>query len=156
MSKSKKHFRSAKPSPRINPLIVGAAVVAIVVVAGIAAASLLNRPPVAASTAGLPAQVSVNEAVTLREKGAFVLDVRQPEEWNEFHMPDSTLIPLGELESRLSELPRDQEILVICRSGNRSQQGRDILLNAGFQNVTSMAGGLREWQAQGYPTITGP
>ncbi len=156
MSKSKKHSRSAKQSPRINPLIVGAAVVAIVVVAGIAAASLLNRPPAAASTAGLPAQVSVNEAATLREKGAFVLDVRQPEEWNEFHMPDSTLIPLGELESRLSEIPRDQEILVICRSGNRSQQGRDILLNAGFQNVTSMAGGLREWQAQGYPTITGP
>jgi len=43
----------------------------------------------------------------------------------------------------------------VCRSGNRSKQGRDILLDAGFTQVTSMAGGLNEWKAAGYPTITG-
>jgi len=58
---------------------------------------------------------------------------------------------LDELPARLNELPKDQEIVVVCRSGNRSQQGRDILLNAGF-NATSMAGGLKEWYAKGYPT----
>jgi len=82
--------------------------------------------------------------------------VRQPEEWNEFHVPGSTLIPLGELASRVDELPRDQEILVVCRSGNRSAQGRDILLEAGFTRVTSMAGGVTQWKAAGYPTVSGP
>jgi rhodanese-related sulfurtransferase len=51
----------------------------------------------------------------------------------------------------VSEVPRDKEIVVVCRSGNRSQQGRDILLDAGFAQVTSMTGGLNEWRAKGYP-----
>jgi rhodanese-related sulfurtransferase len=81
-----------------------------------------------------------------------VLDVRQPEEWDQVHIPGTTLIPLGELESRLSEVPKDKEVVVVCRSGNRSQQGRDILLNAGFEQVTSMTGGLNDWRSSGYPT----
>jgi rhodanese-related sulfurtransferase len=103
-----------------------------------------------------PPEISVEEAVARRESGAFMLDVRQPEEWNEFHVPDSTLIPLGELASHVNELPRDQEIVIVCRSGNRSAQGRDILLEAGFTRVTSMAGGLTQWKAAGYPTVSGP
>ncbi|HEX2995686.1 MAG TPA: rhodanese-like domain-containing protein [Anaerolineales bacterium] len=103
-----------------------------------------------------PQEVSVEEAAAKREAGAFILDVRQPEEWNEVHIPDATLIPLGELGSRVDELPRDQEIVVVCRSGNRSAQGRDILLEAGFTQVTSMAGGMIQWQAAGYPTVSGP
>jgi rhodanese-related sulfurtransferase len=98
----------------------------------------------------------VDEAHAKRDSGAFILDVRQPEEWNEFHVPDSTLIPLGELVARAAELPKDQEIVIVCRSGNRSAQARDILLDAGFTRVTSMAGGLNQWKAAGYPTITGP
>jgi rhodanese-related sulfurtransferase len=92
----------------------------------------------------------------MREAGAFILDVRQPEEWLDHHIPGSTLIPLGELPARLSELPEDKEILVVCRSGNRSAEGRDILLEAGFEQVTSMAGGLTEWRSAGYPTVSGP
>jgi phage shock protein E len=104
----------------------------------------------------LPAEVSIDEAAVLREGGAFMLDVRQPDEWVEFHMPGSTLIPLDQLESRLDEVPRDQEVVVVCRSGNRSQVGRDILLDGGFDQVTSMAGGLKGWQTAGYETISGP
>jgi rhodanese-related sulfurtransferase len=99
----------------------------------------------------LASTVTVNEAYELAQRGAFVLDVRTPEEWNEFHAPNSTLIPLDQLASRLSEVPRDRQIVVVCRSGNRSQQGRDILLNAGFEQVASMAGGLNEWRANGFP-----
>lgn len=106
--------------------------------------------------ASYPREISVEEAVVKRDSGAFILDVRQPEEWNEFHVPDSTLIPLTELASREDELPKDQEIVVVCRSGNRSAQARDILLNAGFTQVTSMAGGLTQWKAAGYPTVSGP
>ncbi len=99
----------------------------------------------------LPRAISVNEAYSMYQNGAFVLDVRTVEEWNEYHAPNTTLIPLDQLASRVNELPRDRDIVVVCRSGNRSQEGRDILLGAGFERVTSMTGGLLEWRANGYP-----
>lgn len=101
--------------------------------------------------AGLPAEISVDEAYSMYQEGAFVLDVRTVEEWNEYHAPNTTLIPLDQLASRVDEVPRDRQIVVVCRSGNRSQEGRDILLAAGFTRVTSMAGGLNEWRERGYP-----
>ncbi len=100
----------------------------------------------------LPSAISASDAFNLYQKGAFVLDVRTQEEWDEVHIPNTTLIPLDQLLSRLNEVPRDRQVIVVCRSGNRSQQGRDILLNAGFKQVTSMIGGLTEWRAGGYPT----
>lgn len=109
----------------------------------------------ASNAGGLPASVSVDEAYQMYQDGTFVLDVRTPEEWNEFHAPNTTLIPLDELASRLDELPKDQPIVVVCRSGNRSQSGRDILLQAGF-NATSMTGGLNEWRSKGYTVVSGP
>lgn len=115
-----------------------------------------NSAPAEAALAPLPVEVSIDEAAALREGGAFMLDVRQPEEWVEFHMPGSTLIPLDQLEARIDEVPSDQQVVVVCRSGNRSQVGRDILLKGGFEQVTSMAGGLKGWQAAGYETVSGP
>ncbi|HSD85001.1 MAG TPA: rhodanese-like domain-containing protein, partial [Anaerolineae bacterium] len=91
-----------------------------------------------------------------RDDGAFILDVRTPDEWNTVHIPGATLIPLDQLGSRLNEVPQDKEVVVVCHSGNRSKQGRDILKNAGFSQVTSMAGGMNQWQAAGLPTVTGP
>ena len=102
-----------------------------------------------------PQSVTVQEAYQLRQEGAFILDVRQPDEWEQVHIPGATLIPLGELETRLGEVPQDQPVVVVCRSGNRSAQGRDILLDAGFTQVTSMDGGMNSWQAMGYETVTG-
>lgn len=104
-----------------------------------------------ASTTSLPKEISVSEAYTKYQQGAFFIDVRTQEEWNEYHAPNTSLIPLDQLPARLNELPKDREIVVVCRSGNRSAQGRDILLGAGFTQVTSMAGGLSEWRASGYP-----
>ncbi len=105
----------------------------------------------AAFSSDLPSTISVSDAYNLYQNGAFVLDVRTQEEWNEYHVPNTTLIPLDQLPSRLDEVPSDRQIIVVCRSGNRSQQGRDILLKAGFEQVTSMAGGLTEWRNSGYP-----
>ena len=104
----------------------------------------------------LASEISISEALAKRDAGAFILDVRQPDEWNEAHIPDSTLIPLDQLPNRINELPKDREIVVVCRSGNRSAQGRDLLLQAGFTDVTSMAGGLNQWKTAGYPTVSGP
>lgn len=104
--------------------------------------------------AGVPADVDVTTAAGLRDAGAVVLDVREPSEWAEGHVPDATLIPLGELARRASELPHDGTIVVICRSGNRSAQGRDILLAAGYE-ATSVDGGMTAWRAAGLPVETG-
>jgi rhodanese-related sulfurtransferase len=135
-------FRS--PGSQIAVLAVTALIVFLILQMG--------RSRAEAPAAGvLPATIGVSEAYEMYQNGAFVLDVRTVEEWNEFHAPNTTLIPLDELASRLNEVPRDRQILVVCRSGNRSAQGRDILLNAGFEQVTSMSGGLTEWRASGFP-----
>ncbi len=97
------------------------------------------------------ATITVQEAYGLYQEGVFFLDVREQSEWDSFHIPNTTLIPLGELPNRLNELPTDQPIVVVCRTGNRSPEGRDILLAAGFTNVISMTGGVTEWSNLGYP-----
>jgi phage shock protein E len=108
------------------------------------------------SSSALAPDVSTDEAYKMyQQSDVFVVDVRTQEEWDEYHIPNTTLIPLDELPNRLSEVPKDKQILVVCRSGNRSQQGRDILLSAGY-NATSMTGGLKEWYAKGYPTDGAP
>ncbi|GAP09865.1 rhodanese-related sulfurtransferase [Bellilinea caldifistulae] len=132
---------------------VYAILLAIVLIAG--AAFLLTRTS-PAETRALPPEISVSQAAQLRDQGAWVLDVRQPEEWNELHVPGATLIPLDQLPQRISEVPKDKEIVVICRSGNRSQAGRDILLQAGYEKVTSVSGGIIAWRNAGYPTVSGP
>lgn len=102
----------------------------------------------------LAATISTQDAYALYQKGgAFFLDVREPDEWNEYHAPNTTLIPLGQLAARVGEITvaKDAPIVVVCRSGNRSDEGRDILKQAGFTNVTSMDGGLKTWRDLGYP-----
>jgi rhodanese-related sulfurtransferase len=101
--------------------------------------------------ADVPDEISVDAAHQKYQDGVFLLDVRTQEEWDEYHAPDTTLIPLDELEGRLNELPQNEEIVVVCRSGNRSQAGRDILRNNGFEQTTSVSGGLKAWRAAGYP-----
>jgi rhodanese-related sulfurtransferase len=135
-------FRS--PGAQIGVLVVVALIIYLILQMGGGSG---NTP---ASNA-LASTISVSDAYNMYQNGAFVLDVRTQEEWNEFHAPNTTLVPLDQLASRLNEIPRDREIVVVCRSGNRSQQGRDILLNAGFEQVTSMTGGLNEWRTSGYP-----
>lgn len=149
---AKQALRKAQQQEKNNQLFLwgGLGLIALIAVVWIVLGGSSN------TGSNLPSEISVSEALAKRDSGAFILDVRQPEEWNEAHIPDSTLIPLDQLPKRVSELPKDQEIVVVCRSGNRSAQGRDILLEAGFANVTSMAGGLNQWRTAGYPTISGP
>jgi rhodanese-related sulfurtransferase len=116
----------------------------VVALAAVAIVLFMNRQDRSTAASRLPAEISVAEAAEKRAQGAFILDVREPVEWETVHIPEATLIPLGELAGRAAELPRDQEIVVVCRSGNRSATGRDILKEAGFEQVTSMAGGMNE------------
>ncbi|MEA2008466.1 MAG: rhodanese-like domain-containing protein, partial [Chloroflexota bacterium] len=121
---------------------------------GLAAISLLVVAGIVFGMSGckktLPPEISVVEAHQKYQEGTFLLDVRVQEEWDQAHVPGATLIPLDELPNRIDEVPADQEIIVICYSGNRSSVGRDILLDAGFKQVTISKGGLIAWSAAGY------
>jgi rhodanese-related sulfurtransferase len=130
-----------------------ASILTLLFVAGCASAAAPSIEPT--SPPALAPTVSVTEAAALRDGGAFVLDVREPAEWADGHIPGATLIPLGELVDRVGEVPRDRSILVVCHSGNRSAEGRDILLGAGFASVTSLDGGMIDWAAAGMPIEPG-
>jgi rhodanese-related sulfurtransferase len=100
--------------------------------------------------------ITVQQANEQFVNGAYLLDVREPSEWNEAHVDGAVLIPLGELSARVSEIPTDQDVLIICRSGNRSGQARDLLRAAGLNRTTSINGGINAWMSAGLPVVTGP
>jgi len=149
-----KNNKNKSTSKMSFPMLAGLAL--LIVILAVTAILVFQKPQAAQpSTVSLPAEISVDQAAEMRDEGALILDVRELQEWTQFHIPGSTLIPLGELSKRLNEIPVDKDIAVVCRSGNRSAQGRDILLNAGYPSVTSMAKGVTQWQTQGLPIATG-
>jgi rhodanese-related sulfurtransferase len=84
----------------------------------------------------------------------FLLDVREPEEFRLGHIAGAKLIPLGELDRRIKEVPRDREIACICASGNRSVTAAQILKAAGL-TASSVKNGMIGWQMAGLPIIKG-
>lgn len=154
MSKKKTHRKTSRSKQNSRQLWLGAALVAAVIAIVVGAILLNDDHKDKTTSTNLPDEISVQEAANRRDQGAFILDVRHKEEWDEYHIPDSTLIPLEELAARSGEIPRDREIIVVCRTGERSAQGRSILLAAGYTQVTSMTGGLIQWRTQGYSVAT--
>jgi rhodanese-related sulfurtransferase len=145
--------------PRVSAIVaVGALAAALL--AGCSGSSTATPTTPATSAApgagvALPDEIDVAAAARERDAGAFILDVREPDEWAAGHIPGATLVPLGQLAARAGEVPTDRDVVVVCRSGNRSAQGRDILRAAGLTQVTSMAGGMKAWTAAGNPTTAG-
>lgn len=130
--------------------------IAVIVAVVLAGAYWFYQQSQAPTATSMPAEITVADAQAERDNGAFMLDVRTQEEWNAGHIPNATLIPLDQLAARMSEVPKDQRVVVVCRSGNRSAQGRDLLKQAGYTLVTSMGGGMNQWTAAGYDVVTGP
>src|ERR1700745_1555356 len=81
---------------------------------------------------------------------AWLLDVREDDEWAAGHAPDATHIPLRELGANTPDTPQDQQICGICRSGHRSARATQALNGAGWQAV-NVAGGMHDWAAAGRP-----
>lgn len=80
---------------------------------------------------------------------AVIIDVREPSEWEAGHAPGAIHIPLGELPSRLDELPEaDVTIAVTCRGGGRSSRAVAWLTMQGF-DVANLEGGMKAWEASG-------
>ena len=99
-------------------------------------------------------EVEVEEAARLVDGGAYLLDVREPAEWDAGHSPSAAWIPLGELGARLDEVPTDRTVAVICRSGGRSAVATDALRQSGIDAV-NVAGGMRAWAVEGLPVVAG-
>ena len=87
-----------------------------------------------------------------------LIDVRSPKEFAEARVPGAVNIPLGELESRLSEVSQDKgdTIYLICAVGGRSSRATEALAAAGFLHPINVDGGTNGWKAAGLPTDAGP
>jgi rhodanese-related sulfurtransferase len=80
-----------------------------------------------------------------------VLDVREPWEYRQGHVPGAVLIPLGQLAARVGELDPSRPVAAICQSGQRSQSAAALLGQQGFKKVYNVLGGTGEWQQAGLP-----
>lgn len=101
-----------------------------------------------------PSQVDPHDAAAAVERGDLVVvDVREPDERAESHIPGSRHIPLGELPDRLSELPADKPVAFICRSGGRSSVAAAEAAKR-IKQVSDVRGGMLAWSAAGLPVTT--
>ncbi|MBB6097055.1 rhodanese-related sulfurtransferase [Deinobacterium chartae] len=99
-------------------------------------------------------EITPQEAQKRIQGGSLLVDVREADEYAAVHAEGARLLPLSELESRYTELPQDQELVMICRSGARSARAAEYLLARGYRAV-NLAGGTLAWQEQGLPTQSG-
>ena len=102
--------------------------------------------------------VETFEEEIMNNPDALLLDVRTTAEWEQDgHLEDALLIPHSDLESRSDELPEDKEelILLYCRSGNRSQEAAETLIDLGYMNIIELASGINGWKDADKPVLYG-
>lgn len=88
------------------------------------------------------------------KNGALLVDVREKDEVAElaYDVPHILHIPLSEFEERFNEIPKDKEVVMVCRSGARSLRAAGFLVNHGYTNVVNMEHGMIRWAQKGFPT----
>ena len=99
-------------------------------------------------------EIDIDEFARRREQGAPVIDVRELDEYQEAHVPGATLIPLATVPDRLSDVPAEHDVLVICKSGARSMRAAEFLAANGI-SATNVAGGTMAWIDSGRPIAEG-
>jgi len=97
--------------------------------------------------------IGPDEAANLVNAGAFLLDVRENEEWVAGHAPQAIHVPMGEIQDRASEIPVDRTIVCMCRVGGRSGAVAKALVAGGY-DVRNVDGGMQAWAAIGLPVVT--
>ena len=95
-------------------------------------------------------ETTVDQLAAALDQGAPVIDVREPAEFREGHVPGATNIPMGQLTARLGEIDPNRPVHVVCASGNRSSAMADVLTANGF-DAMDVAGGTRAWIRSGRP-----
>ena len=93
-------------------------------------------------------EVTIREAADAVSSGAPLIDVREPAEYEQVHVPQAKLMPLGEVMERTAELNPRERLYVICAVGGRSMAAAGALRQSGFDAV-SVAGGTNGWEAEG-------
>ncbi|MGV3759043.1 MAG: rhodanese-like domain-containing protein [Actinomycetota bacterium] len=99
-------------------------------------------------------EVDVQELAQALERGAPLIDVREPAEYAEARAPGAVLIPLGQVSERTGEVPTDRTVYVICRSGRRSASAAEHWRAQGIDAV-NVAGGTLAWIEAGLPVESG-
>ena len=100
--------------------------------------------------------IGTDEAKKLIEQGTRVIDVRQPEEWQSGHIAEATLVPLNGIYTfgqalKDLNLGADEDVIFVCRSGQRSATASEIALVAGLTKVYNLANGMNGWINRNYP-----
>jgi rhodanese-related sulfurtransferase len=94
--------------------------------------------------------VTPQEATTLLEDGAVMIDIREQNEWDESRIPGAILKPMSVINDWWQDLPREQKVILQCRTGSRSAQATHALITqAGFDNVFNLTGGIIAWAQDG-------
>jgi rhodanese-related sulfurtransferase len=88
------------------------------------------------------------------KNGALLVDVREKDEVAQlaYDVPNIINIPLSEFEDRFNEIPKDKEVVMVCRSGGRSLRAAGFLVNHDYSNVVNMEHGMMRWATKGFPT----
>lgn len=122
-------------------------------VAGVAAAALIFALSTLGAQASGDAPLTTVDVHELRQALAddvTLLDVREPHEYQAGHVEGAQLMPLANVVALAADLPKDRPVYVVCRSGNRSLQASDALVEAGFEDVRNVDGGMIAWEAAGF------
>jgi rhodanese-related sulfurtransferase len=98
----------------------------------------------------------LKEALEDTDRAAIVIDVREPEEYEEAHISGLPLIPMGDIIDWTERLDPEREYVFVCRSGRRSFEVAKYFQNNGFANVHNFAGGMLSWAGEGNATEAGP
>lgn len=93
-------------------------------------------------------QIDQKSFAAVQAEGALVVDVRDAHEYRSGHVPGARLVPLSLLPLKLSELPKDQSVYVICQSGGRSAQATELMRSVGV-DAYSVQGGTSAWMDEG-------
>lgn len=99
-------------------------------------------------------EIIPTEVLTAVENGSVFVDVREPYEIDEvsYAIPGHLQIPLGEIQTRMSEIPKDKPVIIGCRSGARSMNACKFLVMQGYTEITNLQGGIMGWMNNGCPT----
>jgi rhodanese-related sulfurtransferase len=103
-----------------------------------------------------PGRLSARDAQArlAADPAPLLLDVREPSEFTQAHIDGAVLIPLGQMQARVHELPQEREIIVVCASGSRSGMAVNALRKAGY-NASNLEGGMGAWARAGLPVARG-
>jgi len=88
------------------------------------------------------------------KNGALLVDVREQDEIEalSYDVPNIMHVPLSEFEDRFTEIPKDKDVVMVCRSGGRSLRAAGFLVNHGYDKVVNMQHGMIRWAEKGFPT----